>query len=1489
MGRQQWRRPEKYAAMLEEADDTWIELFRKEIFNVEGFVDPFHILVYGISADFVVSANMYVTMGMTFEYGNAKRYNYSLMLFHKKSTNETIDLEPAHYQFDFYVMGTMGVKAGVEFEVAVGLFSLNLDSIGITAEAGAYAQLWGYFYYHYRWEKGTGGASDIRESNSSGAMFIEIGAYLEITFKAQLFSSDKLTYQPTLLDERWPLLTIGSVENIFDFNYEEEETPSFDIKRVKNFTLPTSLFDMQFMDMQTGEIYGGDDADDSHPAKNFDDETESNFIIELSNKAFRYDPATNTVTVVPGEHSMKESGEMTIIWKNGTLAFTSKPIRRTVKLSWEDPAIGRYISFDSMGGSPVNMIFAKEGSPITKSADPKKQGYDFAGWYMDKGYTKAFVFPTSMPNYPEPAKGITVYAKWTPALNTYKVEHYFQELDGKFTLDSTLTQIKKDRRTGEMTAAEAYSIPGFKAKEVYQAKISATGSTIIKIYYERSKYTLKFTYGEFTGEENPDITYIYKYGMDIFVPKLALGGYIFDGWDSNILETMPARDVIYKAKWKPDPNTPYRLEHYFQNINGMGYTYVSMEIRSGETASTIDCASLAQGVQGMTYSYATIDGHKQTSTKIKADGSLVVKLYYNRNSYDVTFDSKGGSPVEKLIGIRYGSTIERPTDPIKEGYTFGGWYKDEACSEDQAFDFSLDKIPGENLTLYAKWIAGNYRVIYDANGGTGSTPPQDFIYDVEQALTANGFTHEGFSFAGWNTNADGSGISYSDEEVVVKLTSGNSIKLYAQWALNSYKVIFHSNDGSDMIAEQAFNYDEMKALSDNKFTRAGYTFAGWSESADGNIKFNDKQNVKNLSKENGAIVHLYAKWTANTYSVTFNCNGDNVTGTMAEQSFIYDVEQALISNKFERTGYTFAGWNTNADGSGMDYSDSQVVSNLITEGNIVLYAIWTGNKYTITMNDDGGEGGNNITVIYGGSLPDVTIPEKNGYEFKGYYDEENGKGTCYYSVDGKGIGIWNKANNTTLHAYWIPKSFTIAFHATGGTVSPQSKIVTFGGTYGDLPVPIRGGYTFEGWFTTADGGNEINSNTTVSIANDQDFYAHWTANNYTVVFNRNGEYVTGTMADQSFIYDEGAKSLTANSFSRIGYTFDGWATSPTGTKVYVDEASVSNLTTEKDGNYNLFAIWKPNNYTVVFHRNGEDVTGTMLNQSFMYDEGEKPLTANIFARLGYTFEGWATSVNGEVVYRNSQSVQNLATENGAEVNLFAKWKPGEGITYTVKHWQQNVNNDEYTLVSTQELTGTTGTFTEAEANRYTGFTAQTINQETIAGDGSTVVNVYYHRDIHYAIWQVNGGTYISDVPYRFEQIIVEPAEPSKEGYNFEGWTWEGNSKPLKHIPEEIKMGAANMTFTANWSPISFSVAFNTVGGSAVQDQTIGYKSRVTKPDNPTKEGYTFVDWYIDGTFTTPYNFDSEVTKDLTLYAKWDVIVYTVTFDSNGGSIVIDQM
>ena len=323
----------------------------------------------------MVSVNLNVAMGMNFEYITHKQYNYSVRVKAKTATNETIDLVPARYSFDFYVMGTLALRAGLRLEMYVGLFSLKLDKIGITAEAGAYVQLWGYFFYHKVWAENLG-----TTSNSAGAMLVEIGIYIDIRFVAQLFNSSKLTYNPTLYAHQWPLWSAGEVKNVYAFANTDDT--SYEFKTVKTLTLPASTYLMKAMDLKTGKI----------SSESKDDESESSFEISFSNGAFSYDAKTNTVTVTPPAGSLNEIADMYIDWEKAPLTFTTAPIRKVMRLNWSDPKGMRYISFDSMGGSAVEGISAGSGGAIAWPANPTKAGYRFVEWCTDRECTLKLLF-----------------------------------------------------------------------------------------------------------------------------------------------------------------------------------------------------------------------------------------------------------------------------------------------------------------------------------------------------------------------------------------------------------------------------------------------------------------------------------------------------------------------------------------------------------------------------------------------------------------------------------------------------------------------------------------------------------------------------------------------------------------------------------------------------------------------------------------------------------------------------------------------------------------------------------------------------------------------------------------------------------------------------------------------------------------------------------------------------------------------------------------
>ncbi|NCC85030.1 MAG: hypothetical protein EOM03_13020, partial [Clostridia bacterium] len=359
---------DKYAAMLENESD-WVELFSQEIFKQEGSVDPFHILVYEIELKFVVSANMNISIGCDFYYENAKRYNYSIGVFKKTCTTETIDLVEEHYEFTFYVMGTMGLRAGIKFEIAVGVFSTDLASLGISAEVGAYVRVWGYFYYELSYT-----ASRGRTSKSSGALYFELGIYLEIAFETQAFKGT-FSYNPTLYENEWPLWSAGARENVQAFAEMEEEMTEISLKKhIQTFEVPDTLFNMSYLDLKTGETGEGF----------YDDATA--FKIEITNEAFSYDPKTNLLKLTP-DGDQSETADLVITWIQAPLVFTSEPIQRTIQLNWDNYNDGYAIVFHSRGGSTVPMILKPFKTKISAPADPVYPGYDFGGWYRDEALT----------------------------------------------------------------------------------------------------------------------------------------------------------------------------------------------------------------------------------------------------------------------------------------------------------------------------------------------------------------------------------------------------------------------------------------------------------------------------------------------------------------------------------------------------------------------------------------------------------------------------------------------------------------------------------------------------------------------------------------------------------------------------------------------------------------------------------------------------------------------------------------------------------------------------------------------------------------------------------------------------------------------------------------------------------------------------------------------------------------------------------------------
>ena len=347
--------PDKYSAMLGN-DAEYIDLVNKEIGTFATPVDPFHLVEFSIGAYFVVSFKLNAMIGTGISYENAKQFTYHVRKYvfargEDEKYSSQADLATPHFRADFYAFGMIGIRVGIRIDVRLGIISTKLASIGVTAELGLYAEVYGFLYVWYEWTSGQGSTS-----GAMGSLYFEVGIYLEINFVAQL-GEGRFSKEISLYENTWPLVKLGAEAVPLDFTIEKNDD-SLDIEYEKgksSVKMPDDLYKINMMDMKSGEVSEeemdsaqscGEGTSFTTRGRTYTQYDEEHFIIEchdtdedgerLDTCSFVYLPATNEVLVKPASAVTKEIwGEVTFTYKNSTFGFNTMKIRRTVKLHWE--------------------------------------------------------------------------------------------------------------------------------------------------------------------------------------------------------------------------------------------------------------------------------------------------------------------------------------------------------------------------------------------------------------------------------------------------------------------------------------------------------------------------------------------------------------------------------------------------------------------------------------------------------------------------------------------------------------------------------------------------------------------------------------------------------------------------------------------------------------------------------------------------------------------------------------------------------------------------------------------------------------------------------------------------------------------------------------------------------------------------------------------------------------------------------------------------
>ena len=1217
------------------------------------------------------------------------------------------------------------------------------------------------------------------------------------------------------------------------------------------------------------------------------------------------------------------------------------------------------------GNTPAQTMTYDAAANLTVNGYTKT-GYTFAGWntQSDGGGT-AYSDGQNVVNLTAvEGEKVTLYAQWRA--NNYTIRFDGNTADGGNTPDQSMTYDTAVNLTANGYTKTGYTFTGWNTQLdgggtaytdgqlVSNLTSEKEGSVTLYAQWRANNYTIQFDGNTAGGGDTVDQSMTYDQAANLTANGYTKTGYTFTAWNTqsdgggmayddgqSVINLTPndGETVTLYAQWHANSytiqfdgntadggNTPAQTMTYdaAANLTVNGYTKTGYTFAGWNTQSDGGGTAYSDGQNVV--NLTAVEGEKVT-----------LYAQWRANNYTIRFDgntAEGGNTPAQCMTYDQAANLTA-NGYTKTGYTFTGWNTQSdgggTAYTDGQNVINLTSVEGETVTLFAQWRTNSYTIHFDGNTADGGdTASQVMTYDQAADLTANGYTKTGYTFTGWNAQPDGGGTSYTDGQNVTNLTSvdGETFTLFAQWRANSYTIQYDGNnaDGGDM-ANQSMTYDQAASLTANGYTKTGYTFSGWNTQPDGGgTTYTDGQNVTNLTSKEGDKVTLFAQWRANSYTIQFDGNTAD-GGDTVDQSMTYDTAVNLTANGYTKTGYTFAGWNTQPDGGGTPYTDGQNVVNLTSvEGETVtLFAQWRANTYTIHFDGNTADGGDTASqsMTYDTAV-NLTANgyTKTGYTFTGWNTQPDGGGTSY--TDGQNVTNLTsvEGGTVTLYAQWRANNYTIHFDgntADGGSTPEQAmtydqaaSLTTNGYT--------KTGYTFMNWNTQRDGGGTAYtdgqnvSNLSSKEGDSVTLFAQWRANSYTIQYDGNNAD-GGDMANQSMTYDQAA-NLTANSYTKTGYTFAGWNTRPDGAgTAYGNEQSVVNLTPDGGSIITLYAQWHANNYKVAFDGNTAD-SGSMSDQPMAFDI-EVNLTANAYTKTGYTFVGWNTEKGGEgTAYTDGQTVVNLTAVEGETVTLYAQWRANKYIIYFDGNTADGGSTPEQAMTYDTAATLTANGYTKT-GYTFIGWNTQLDGGGMAYDDGQSVINLTLNDGetvTLYAQWHANSYTIqfdgntadsgsMTDQSMTYDQAASLTANGYiKTGYAFVGWNTQPDGGGTAYTDGQTVSNLTSeeggtVTLYAQWRANNYTIHFdgNTADGGSTPEQAMTYDQAASLTTNGyTKTGYTFMNWntqrdgggtaYTDGQNVS--NLSSKEGDSVTLYAQWRANRYTVQFDGNtadGGS------
>ena len=914
---------------------------------------------------------------------------------------------------------------------------------------------------------------------------------------------------------------------------------------------------------------------------------------------------------------------------------------------------------------------------------------------------------------------------------------------------------------------------------------------------------------------------------------------------------------------------------------------------------------------------ANVSGFTGTNGVWKATTNKTLYAKWTASVYTITYKDQGnttfsgthesGNPTQHTYGTA--TTLKGAT---KTGYTFGGWYKEAACTNKVTSLGATEYTAG--LTLYAQWTANTYSVEFNANGGTGTMTDQSFTYGQSQALSANAFTRADYAFKNWNTKSDGTGTSYTDKQSVSNLsaTNGATVTLYAQWTeLPTYIVSFSTGTGNPAQESIKETVGGAGITLPTGPTPAcdGWEFAGWAETS-----VEERTTVPTLLSQ------------GNNYKPTENCTlyavyskeetdeGGGTTPTEASLSFANKAQRTNYSTDkqvWEQNGITLTN-NKSASTSNVGdyakparfYASSEII--IEAPGNITqMVATCSETTYTTALVNSVGTGasynGNVVTIIPDEPSTTYTIATLTAqvqmYSLTVTYLAESGPTTITTTYNSnptcdicENILTINKGaeTNGTFTLDKVGEQETCDGLSVLVTPTPAEHYHVASVTASTSETAVNNG---DGTYTITYAANSTGEST-INVTFEEDAKA-------SITLSELGEPTTD---NTTYYVGETYTLPSTSSQSCEGKQLVGWSS------VEVDETD----TKPTENYYELDAevtLETAQTFYAVFATPGEGGggNGIVFKETFDTNEGTGGndsqwsgtiASSNILSDHAWSFSNAKGAKQCAKFASNSAGGSATTPEidcgSSTEATLTFKagsWKDDKTIlsimatNCTIDLSSVDLPDQEWEeyIVNITSITGEiTITFSSDLKNRFF------LDEVEITSSGGTSYSDYTtscDNTKATVTYDLNGGTGATceqTTVTKDEAFNLCSSTPTKNGYTFAGWS-DGTKTYAAGAEVTI---SESTTFYASWKAKTITITWNLnyTGCPEAETSTYVYEGdEIEMPEDPIRTGYKFNGWYTnatDGTEVTEVGDENKPSADVTYYAQWEKL-HTVTFIASG--------